>query len=118
MTTIEQMAEAALACDALRLRSLRQDLVREWPNLVDIARPTTEDATLLAIAAALIEIIALHADQPAPEWAAAVGPAPEPTYLVRSARTMRHLRTLCETNSPPPLNKRRLFAPPNFMSAA
>ncbi len=118
MTTIEHLAEAALSGEALRLRGLAQDMLLEFPQLADVPRPTTEDQRLLAIAAALVELIAERTGQPAPAWTADIGPAPAPIYLVRSALTMRHLRRLCETGSPEPLRRRLLYAPPNYLAVA
>lgn len=118
MTTIEHVAEAALSGEALRLRGLVQEMLLEFPQLAEVPRPTTDDQRLLAIAAALVELIAVRAGQPAPSWTADIGPAPAPIYLVRSALTMRHLRHLCETGSPEPLKRRLLYAPPNYLAVA
>jgi hypothetical protein len=34
------------------------------------------------------------------------------------AETMKRLRTLCETQAPEPMRKRRLYAPPIFLEFA
>ncbi|MBI3360351.1 MAG: hypothetical protein HY023_04500 [Chloroflexi bacterium] len=118
MATIEQLARAALDYESLQLRSLTQDLLRESPRLSDQPRPQTDDPRLLAIAASLVELLTLRLHQAPPAWAREVGPMPEPFYLLRSAATMKRLRELCETQSPEPLRKRRLYAPPNFLEFA
>lgn len=114
----EDLARAALRHDALTLRSLVQELLRECPSLAEIAPPRTDDPQVLGTAAALIELIALRTAQSPPDWTKTVGRVPTPTYLVAAAATMKHLRTLCETESPEPLRKRGLYAPPDFLSFA
>ena len=54
MVKIEQLAEAAINQDALSLRSLTQDLLRERPRLKDLPRPMAVDFKTLAAAAGLI----------------------------------------------------------------
>jgi hypothetical protein len=66
----------------------------------------------------LVELFALRLQQQPPWWTKEVGAVSEPTFLVKSALTMRRLRELCETQSPEPLRKRGLFAPPNFLEFA
>jgi hypothetical protein len=118
MATTEQLAEAALQRDGLRLRSLAQDLIRETARFSAIARPNSEDPRTLAVAAALIELLAARHSQAPPAWTKEVGPMPAPFFLLESAERMKRLRALCETESPEPLRNRRLFAPPNFLQFA
>jgi hypothetical protein len=118
MELIEQIAEAALQRDNLRLRSLVQDLVHTNVDWSSLPRPTTNDTRLLAIAASLTELLAERQHQNPPAWTKQVGALKEPFFLVRSAETMKRLRVLCETQSPEPMRKRRLYAPPNFLEFA
>lgn len=118
MTTLEQLAAAALQGESLSLRSLTQDWLRTQPNLSDCPKPQTTDASQLAAAASLVELLAARLHQPPPAWAQEVGALPEPIYLLKSAATMKHLRELCATQSPEPLRKRGFFAPPNFLEFA
>lgn len=118
MVRLEQLAEAALNRDSLRLRSLTQDFLRENFRLTDYAQPAIADARLLTMAAALIELLALHQKQSPPNWTKAIGPLPEPFFLLESAATLKRLRALCESQSPEPLRQRRLYAPPNFLEFA
>ena len=115
MVTLEQLAEAALDKDSLRLRSLTQDLLREHPHLTDYPQPQTKDSRSLALAASLVELFAFRLNQPPPRWTQAIGALPEPIYLLKAATQMKHLRALCETQSPEPLRKRGFYAPPNFL---
>lgn len=115
MVTIEQVAEAALDGDGLQLRSLTQDLMHDTHCISTMPRPATDDARILAVAAALLEMLAERAGQSPPAWVDEVGPAPEPIFLVKAAHTMKRLHALCEAEAPVPLRKRRLYAPPNFL---
>lgn len=118
MVRLEALAEAALAGESLRLRSLVQDFLREAPRLADIPKPEVGDPQQLALLAALLELFAHRRRQAAPAWTAEVGPAPEPVYLLQAAATMPRLRRLCEVESPEPLRRRRLYAPPNYLEFA
>ena len=118
MVTIEQMAEAALEKDNLLLRSLAQDFLQGRPLLNQYPRQRVADQRLLAIAASLIELFATRLKQQPPAWTKEIGAVPEPIFLVKSAATMKRLRELCETQSPEPLRKRGLLAPPNFLEFA
>ncbi len=118
MVTLEQLAEAALNRDNLRLRSLAQDWLAQHPRLADVPRPRTSDPRLLSAAASLVELFAQRRRQDPPAWTREVGPLPEPFFLLESAASMKRLRALCETQAPEPLRKRRLYAPPNFLEFA
>jgi hypothetical protein len=118
MDPIEQLAEAALQRDSLRLRSLVQDMTRAHINWSSMPRPTTKDVRLLAIAASLAELLATRQNQSPPAWTQEIGALKEPFFLLRSAETMKRLRVLCETQSPEPMRKRQLYAPPNFLEFA
>lgn len=118
MVRIEQLAEAAINQDALSLRSLTQDLLRERPQLKDFPRPSTVDFKTLAAAASLIELLALRLHQEPPSWTSDIGALPEPIHLLKAAATMKRLRALCEQKAPEPLLKRGFYAPPNFLESA
>jgi hypothetical protein len=118
MVTLEQLARAALNREGLQLRSLAQDFLRENHRLSNHARPATNDARVLAAAAALIELFAARQKQTPPNWTRDVGPLPEPHFLLESAAKLKRLRALCEAQAPEPLRKRRLYAPPNFLEFA
>lgn len=115
---IDQIADAVLQRDNLRLRGLVQELMKSNVDWSSIARPLTGDLRLLAMAASLTELLAERQNQTPPAWTEQVGPLEEPFFLLRSADTMKRLRTLCETQSPEPLRKRNLYAPPNFLTFA
>jgi hypothetical protein len=118
MVRTEQLAEAALAGDALLLRSLTMDWLSEHRRLADVPAPNLSDATMMSIAAGLVELLAGRRHEPAPQWTKEIGAAEHPVHLIKAARTMRRLRELCEAESPEPLRKRNLFATPTFLQFA
>ncbi|MCJ7434851.1 MAG: hypothetical protein MUO77_15320 [Anaerolineales bacterium] len=118
MELIEQLAEAALQRDSLRLRSLVQDIVRANINWNTILRPQTNDVRLLALSASLAELLASRQNQTPPTWTKEIGALQEPFFLLQSAEKMKRLRLLCETESPEPMRKRHLYAPPHFLDFA
>ena len=118
MVRLDELASAALNRDCLRLRSLVQDLMRESPRLSELPQPQVSDTQLLIVAAALVELLAERTGQPAPSWTATVGAMPQPFFLVAAAERMVSMRRLCEQESPEPLRKRGLLAPPQFLTWA
>ena len=118
MEPIEQLAQAALDRDHLKLRSLVQDLSRSKTDFSVILRPSVTDARLLILSAALTELLAQRSNQTPPAWTKEIGALKEPFFLLESAMTMKRLKTLCETQSPEPMRKRLLFAPPHFLEFA
>ena len=118
MDQIEQLAQAALERDHLKLRSLVQDFVREKIDWSSPPHPSTSDPRLLVVSAALVELLALRNDQTPPAWTKAIGSLKEPFFMLESAAGMKRLRILCETQSPEPMRKRLLYAPPHFLEFA
>jgi len=115
MTSLEQVAEAALKGEGLALRSLAQDWLRENTQITDSQIPRSNDPDVLAVSAALVEMFAERAGQPFPSWTTQIGALARPRFLLQAAATMKHLRRLCEMESPMPLRRRNLFAPPDFL---
>ncbi|MDQ3006345.1 MAG: hypothetical protein M3R47_13310 [Chloroflexota bacterium] len=118
MELIEQIAQAALERDPLKLRSLVQDLTRSNVDINRLPRPDTTDARLLAVIASLVELLAVRQKRTPPVWTKEIGPLNEPFFLLESASSMKRLRILCETQSPEPMRKRLLYAPPHFLDFA
>lgn len=113
--TVEAIAQAALAGEALTARSLTQDFLRSNPKLAEIDSPAVNTPEVLAMTAALLELFAERTKQPAPAWTQIVGALPSPVYLLQAAKTMKRLRELCRDFAPEPLRRRNLFAPPNYL---
>ena len=116
MIKVEMIAQAILADDALGARQLTQEFLRGHPQMAILPSPSVQDANTLVLTAGLTELFAERLSQVAPDWTQAVGAATPPLFLVHEARTMRRLRELCETQSPLPLRKRNIFAPPNYLA--
>lgn len=118
MELLEKIARAALERDHLTLRSLVQDWVRSGAPVQDFPRPTFSDSRLLVISAAIVELLAERQKKSPPIWTQEIGSLSEPFFMLESATTMKRLRTLCETQSPEPMRKRLLYAPPHFLEFA
>ena len=115
---LRELVDALLAHDALKARQWTADAEREMMIWTDVPRPVGWGAAELAVAAGIVELFASRSHQAAPSWTATVGCAPDPLYLVRACETMPRLRLSCETEGPEPLRVRRIYAPPEFMTAA
>ena len=118
MSLIEQLASAALERDALKVRSLTQELLRSKTSLTDLDRPTNAHPNVLAVAAGLLELLASRKHLVAPSWTAEVGAMDRPFFLLDAADRMPRLRAWCEAEAPEPLRRRGLFAPPDFLDDA
>lgn len=118
MELLEQIARAALTRDHLTLRSLIQDWVRSGAHTQDFSRPSFADSRLLVISAAIVELLAERRKESPPAWTTKIGSLSEPFFMLESASSMKCLRALCETQSPEPMRKRLLYAPPHFLEFA
>ncbi|MFN3492280.1 MAG: hypothetical protein ACK40V_08690 [Anaerolineales bacterium] len=118
MELIEKIAQAALERDSLQLRSLVQDFAHSNLKISKLPKPVTDNHNLLVMTAAITELLAERTNQPAPNWTKDIGSLSEPFFLVESALKMKRLRILCENESPEPLRKRLLYAPPHFLQYA
>lgn len=115
---LEDLVRALLGFDALSARQWLADAQRSGFVWSEVPAPAGLDATGLATAAGVAELMAARAGQPPPDWTARVPPAPERLFLVRAAASMPRLRALCEREGPEPLRRRGLLAPPEFLSFA
>jgi hypothetical protein len=115
---LRELVEALIARDALSARQWAADAARGALIWTNIPRPVGWNALELAVAAGVVELFASRSRQAPPSWTATIGSAPDPVYLVRAAETMPRLRRSCETEGPEPLRVRRIYAPPDFLTAA
>ena len=111
--TIEAVARTALSGQALELRALAQEFLRENQDLRLCQKPVSTDARVLAVAG-LVELFALRAAQSPPDWASTVKSAPKEIFLVKGLVAGGYTERLCRAESPEPLKKRRLYATLNF----
>jgi hypothetical protein len=113
----QAIAQAALNRDSLRLRELVLELLRSQPDLSLIAPLENASEQERAVLAGILELLAFRRGMVAPGWT--VGAINlEPFFLLAAAEVMPRLRELCESESPEPLRKRHLYAPPNFLEFA
>jgi hypothetical protein len=115
---LRDLVRALLDFDALGARQWLADAQRSGFVWTEVRAPAGLNATELATAAGVAELLAARAGQPPPEWTASVPAAPQRLFLVRAAATMPRLRSLCEREGPEPLRRRGLLAPPEFLSIA
>ncbi len=115
---LRDLVRALLGYDALAARQWIADAQRSGFIWSEVSVPEGLNATELATAAGVAEILAARTGQSPPDWAASVPPAPERLFLVRAASSMPRLRSLCEREGPEPLRRRGLLAPPEFLSIA
>jgi hypothetical protein len=118
MVLIDDLARAALARDALTLRSVAQTFLLQQLRISECAEPQTSDEKVRIVSAALIELLAMHQQVAPPPWARKIGGLDAPFFPVMASEKMRRLRHLCETESPEPLRRRNIFAPPTFLESA
>jgi hypothetical protein len=118
MEIIEQIVQAAISQEALQLRSLVQQFLRNNPRFEELPKFNSEDPIKFALAAAIIELLAEQTEQVPPSWTIEADPLPEPMFLLKSAAKMKRLRQLCIEESPLPLKNRGFYAPPNYLSFA
>jgi len=115
---LEDLVRALLNFEALAVRQWLADAQRSGFVWAEVPPPAGLDATGLAVAAGVAEVLSARLGQSPPVWTASVPPAPEKLYLVRAALSMPRLRSLCEREGPEPLRRRGLLAPPEFLSIA
>ena len=115
---LTELVKAVLEQDALTARQWVADAKQAGIDWSSIPAPEGLSDRENVVSAALVELMAERTEVPAPNWTKAIGPLPEPLYLVRAASSMPRLRRLCEEESPLPLRRRRLYAPPEFLTSA
>lgn len=118
MVTLNELVEAALSRDGLWLSGATQEFLRSTPKLCDVPQLIDADEQTCVVAAGLLELLALRTNQPPPNWTASIGGLSQPLFLVAEAEHMKNTRIMCEQESPEPLRKRKLLAPPQFLTWA
>jgi hypothetical protein len=115
---LRDLIEALVRRDALAARQWVADATRAGWDWTAVAEPRGLDQLGLAVAAAVVEMMAERQQGRAPSWTTAVPPAPQRVFLVQAAESLTRLRRLCEEEGPEPLRRRRILAPPGFLTAA
>jgi hypothetical protein len=114
----EQMAKALIQRDALNLRALALEWMREKESSAAWDQPQSDDAHIFIAAAALAELFAERLNLPAPSWTARAGVFPEPFYALKAANRLRSVRECCEKDTPACFRRHGIFAPSNFLNMA
>jgi hypothetical protein len=115
---LRDLVAALLSNDTLSARQWVADSRGGGIVWAHVPRPDGLEGVALAVAAGIAEVLAARAGEAPPAWTATVDAAPEPVFLVHAARHMPRLRRMCEEEGPEPLRRRRLLAPPDFLTAA
>jgi hypothetical protein len=114
---LRDLVRSLLGGHALAARQWVADAKRTRFAWTAVALPQDLDVLGLAVAAGIVELLAGRAGQEPPTWTKAIGAAPEPVFLVRSAAVLPNLRRICEEEGPEPLRRRRILAPPEFLTS-
>lgn len=112
------LVEAVWSHDALTAREWVSDAIRQQVRWVVVPCPLGLSPEKLALAAGMAELLAQRQGAESPAWAKQVPASPRKIFLVKAAESMPRLRRLCEEEGPEPLRRRRLFAPPEFLTVA
>jgi hypothetical protein len=115
---VADLARALADFDGLTARQWVADAIREGIEWSRLEAPSIEDHQEMAIAASVVELLAERAGERPPDWTRSVPAAPQPIFLVRAAESMPRTRRMCEEEGPEPLRRRRIFAPPDFLTVA
>lgn len=115
---LRDLIAALMVYDALAARQWVADAIRLPLRWSQVPPPQGLGAQELAVAAGVVELLAQRMNQSPPHWTKDVAQSPTPLYLVRAAKFMPRLRTLCEQEGPEPLRKRHILAPPEFLTVA
>ena len=106
----------AFACsNTWSASKLVQDYLRRGAPLWSERAPDSDDPKIRAVTAAIAELIATRTTQQAPAWVDQIGRLPMPVYLVEAATKSPKMRARIEQESPEPLRKRNVFAPPGYL---
>jgi hypothetical protein len=115
---LSDLVRALLRHEVDTVRCLVLEATRDDFEWALVARPIDLDATGLALAAGVTELLASRAGQVPPKWTAAIPAAPKPMFLVPEEERAAGLASLWAREGPEPLRLRGFLAPPNFLSLA
>ena len=82
----EDLADAALNHDALRLNSSVQDLWYSQVPLSQLSKPGDVSVSILVMSAGLLELLAQQWEQQQPVWTQCVGAMPQPFFYRSTLR--------------------------------
>jgi hypothetical protein len=102
--------------DDLVVRQWVADCIHERVTWTTLTAPVGLDRNELALAAALVEMMALKTGQPPPAWAMSAPAASETIYLI--PKSMPRTLKAAEQNSPEPMRRRHIVAPDTYLTIA
>jgi hypothetical protein len=115
---LKDLVDALMRLDSMRARQWVADASARSIDWSTLPRPDDLSREALAVAAGVAELLAQRADQSPPAWTSEIPESPTKVWLVRWAESMPRLRRLCEQEGPEPLRRRRVLAPPEFLTVA
>lgn len=101
---------ALLRDDDLTARQLVKNAKRAGFSWSQAPAPDFAGCRTRAVYASVVELLASRAGHAPPSWTQQVGPAPEPVFLVKSAKTSKAMRRASLESTPELLKKRNVFA--------
>jgi hypothetical protein len=115
---LRELVRALRSHETLAARQWVADAQRANVQLDALKQPSGLDSVDLAIAAGVVELLASRWLQSAPDWTKRIPALEVPFFLVKAAAHLPRLRKTCEEEGPEPLRRRRLLAPPDFLTGA
>jgi len=115
---LEELVRAILAGDLLGARQWVADAYRSklaWDRL-DLPKDLNERE--MAVAAGVVELLALRVGARPPKWTDAFGALSEPVVLDPGLDKMPRSFARAQRDAPEPLRKRNLVALPDFLAVA
>lgn len=115
---LRELVRALNDGDLLAAREWAQEASRRPGEISSLELPRELTKTERAVAAGIVEMLALRCKVTPPAWVESIGPAPEEVWLTRHGRRLPELRERCRRFGPEPLRRRRVFAMPEFLATA
>lgn len=115
---LRNLIDALVKVEPLRVRQWIMDADDEGFDWTRVAAPTDLTPSELAVAAGVVEVLAVRCGKQPPAWTASVPASPQPVWLLKFGATLPRTRKMCEEHGPAPLRRRNVFAPPEFLTAA
>jgi hypothetical protein len=113
-----ELLRVVLDGDALAARQWVRDAESAEFQWSQVPPFESGDRTELAVYAGLLELLAERHGARPPSWTSQVGPAPRPVLLVKAAEKSNRMRVRLEKESPEPLRRRSVLAPPDYLKTA
>ena len=117
MNDIKDLAIAMLTADAVRLRQLVAEVMRQPEVLASVPLPVDMSPEEHAAAASILELLCERAGVEPPSWTEEAPSLSQPMFVVKHALRMPRLRELCLSEGPHALKRRGVLAPPDVLTS-